>query len=1034
MNLAAMAIERRTVTYFIAFLILIGGIGSFFALGQLEDPDFSVKTAVVTTPYPGASPEEVELEVTDRIEIALQQLAQVNFLESNSSAGLSTIKVEIKTTFWSDKLPQIWDEVRRKVNDIQPLLPPGAGPSNVNDDFGAVFGHQLAVTGDGFGYAELEQFAKDIKKELSLVEGVARVDLWGVQKKAVYLDVSQTQLTQLGLTATSIEQTLNQQNVVVDSGNVNVGEKRLRFETTGAFETTEDIENLLIRPSVIDALLADRNSSGAAAGTAELLRIGDIGSVRRGFQDPPQTQMRFNGAPSIGLSITNVEGVNIVDVGAAIDKRLNELISQMPIGVDVTRVHWQSGIVDEAVSNFLINFAQALVIVLVVLTLFMGWRLGLIIGVALIATILATFMVMAAMGIDLQRMSLGALIIALGMMVDNAIVVADGFVVRVSRGMDRKQAAIEAASQPSWALLGATVVAVMAFYPIFASPEGTGEFLQSLFLVVAISLLISWLVSVTLTPLQCLDLLPPPKSGDEAKDPYGGRLFKVFRGILTTTIRRRWLTMASMIGLLAVAVVGFGNVTQLFFPDSSMTKFMIDFWFPQGTRIEQVASKIRPVEQRLIEDSRVDNVSAFIGAGPPRFYLPVEPEAPNPSYAQLIVNVHDRSEIEAIVAEIEPWLAETLPEALIPIRRFGVGPGDTFKFEVRISGPAVAEPDTLRQLANNVIAEIEKSPKTAYVRTDWRQRVQKVVTDYSQDRARWASVSREDVASATKVAFDGRRVGLLREQDDLIPVVMRNVEAERLNVGALDVLPVQPRASTDSVPLSQVINEVAPAWEDPMIWRRDRRRTIKVQSNPAAGFTFPAQQAALAAQVEAVPMPPGYVLEWGGEFESSTDSQKALIPGVIPAVVLMVLIIVVLFNALRPPLIIFLTIPFAVIGITAGLLATGAPFGFVALLGGMSLAGMMIKNAIVLLDEVNIELAQGREQFDAVINAALSRLRPVFLAAATTVLGVIPLLQDVFWVGLAVTVMGGLAFGTLLTMIVVPVLYAIFFRVRVTPS
>ncbi len=1031
MNLAAMAIEKRLVTYFIAFLILVGGIASFFALGQLEDPDFSIKTAVVVTPYPGASPEEVELEVTDLIEIALQQVPQLDFLESTSAAGLSTIKVNIKAEFWSDKLPQIWDEVRRKVNDVAPRLPPGAGPSNVNDNFGDVFGHQLAVTGDGFDYAQLEQYAKGLKKELSLVEGVARVDLWGVQKKVVYFDVSQVQLTQLGLTSTSIEQTLNQQNVVVDSGNVNVGERRLRFETTGAFETTEDIENLLVRPSVIDTLLAGRNSSGAAVGTAELLRIGDIGTIRRGFQEPPQTQMRFNGVPSIGISITNAKGVNIVDVGAAIDKRLSELISQLPVGVEVTRVHWQSGIVDEAVSNFLINFAQALAIVLVVLTLFMGWRLGLIIGVALIATILATFMVMAAMGIDLQRMSLGALIIALGMMVDNAIVVADGFVIRVGRGMDRKKAAIEAASQPSWALLGATIVAVMAFYPIFASTEGTGEFLQSLFLVVAISLLISWLVSVTLTPLQCLDLLPSPKSADDAKDPYAGRLFRMFRGILTATIRRRWLTMASMVGLLAVAVVGFGNVTQLFFPDSSMTKFMIDFWFPQGTRIEQVASKIRPVEQRLIDDSRVDNVSAFIGAGPPRFYLPVEPEAPNPSYAQLIVNVHDRSEIEAIIAEIEPWLAETLPEALIPVRRFGVGPSDTFKFEVRISGPAVAEPATLRQLADNVIAQIEDSPLTAYTRTDWRQRVQKVVTEYSQDRARWASVSREDVARATKMAFDGRRVGLFREQDDLIPIVMRSIEEERLNVGALDVLPVQPRASTDAVPLSQVTDEVAPTWEDSLILRRDRRRTIKVQSNPAAGFTFPAQQAALAAQVEAVPMPAGYLMEWGGEFESSTDSQKALIPGVIPAVVLMVLIIVVLFNALRPPLIIFLTIPFAIIGVTAGLLATGAPFGFVALLGGMSLAGMMIKNAIVLLDEVNHELGQGRAQFDAIINAALSRLRPVFLAAATTVLGMIPLLQDIFWVGLAVTVMGGLAFGTLLTMIVVPVLYAIFYRVRV---
>ena len=1032
MNFAALAIAKRPVTYFATALVILGGIASFFALGQLEDPDFSIKTAVVTTPYPGASPKEVELEVTDRIEIALQQLPQVDYLESFSSEGLSLIKVNIKTTFWSDKLPQIWDEVRRKVNDVAPHLPPGAGPPAVNDDFGAVFGHQLAVTGDGFDYAELETYAKELKKELSLVDGVARVDLWGVQPKIIYLDVSRTQLSQLGLTAASIEQTLNRQNVVVDSGHVDVGNRRLRFETTGSFETAEDIENLLIRPSAIDALLSRAENSGGQAQTSELIRIGDFGTVRRGYQEPPSRMMRFNGVPAIGISITNNQGVNIVDVGKRIDTRLAEMLQEIPVGIEVTRIHWQSDIVDQAVSDFLISFLQALVIVLVVLALFTGWRLGLIIGTALVVTILGSFMVMAAMGIDLQRMSLGALIIALGMMVDNAIVVADGFATRIARGMDREKAAIEAAQQPAWPLLGATIVAVVAFFPIYVSPEGTGEFLQSLFLVVAISLLISWLVSVTLTPLQCLDSLPTPKDAGEDKEP--GRFATLFRNFLTTTIRFRWFTMASMVGMLVASIIGFGNVTQLFFPDSSMTKFMVDFWFPQGTRIEQVASSLKPVEERLIKDERVDNVSAYIGAGPPRFYLPVDPESPNPAYAQLIVNVKDRNDIDAIAAELEPWFAEVLPDALIPIRRFGVGPSNTFKFEVRISGPASAEPETLRKLADDVIAVVEASPLTGYTRTDWRQRVQKVVTDYSQDRARWAGVMREDIAKATKQGFDGRTIGLFREDDDLIPIVLRNVAVERSNVGALDVLPVQPENSIASVPLSQVADGVLPEWEDPFIVRRDRRRTIQVQANPVSGTTFPSMLASVKEQVEAVPAPPGYTIEWGGEFEDSSKSQKALIPGIIPAVVLMVLIIVVLFNAFRPPLIIFTTIPFAVIGITVGLLVTNTPFGFVALLGGMSLAGMMIKNAIVLLDEVNIELAGGQAPFDAVINAALSRLRPVMLAAATTVLGVIPLLQDVFWVGLAVTIMGGLSFGTILTMIVVPVLYSIFYKVEVPPS
>ncbi|MEM9684068.1 MAG: efflux RND transporter permease subunit, partial [Pseudomonadota bacterium] len=370
MNFAALAIAKRPVTYFATLLVFLGGFASFFALGQLEDPDFSIKTAVVSTPYPGASPEEVELEVTDRLEIALQQLPQVDYLESYSSEGLSVIKVNIKTTFWSDKLPQIWDEVRRKVNDVAPYLPPGAGPSNVNDDFGSVFGHQLAVTGDGFSYAQLEEYAKEIKKELSLVEGVARVDLWGVQQKVIYLDVSRTQLSQLGLTAASIEQTLDRQNVVVDSGHVDVGDRRLRFETTGTFRTADDIENLLIRPSAIDALLARQDSSTGQTSTSELIRIGDIGNVRRGYQEPASTLMRFDGEPAIGISITNNQGVNIVDVGKRINDRLNELLRNIPVGINITRVHWQSDIVDDAVSNFLLSFLQALVIVLIVLAIF----------------------------------------------------------------------------------------------------------------------------------------------------------------------------------------------------------------------------------------------------------------------------------------------------------------------------------------------------------------------------------------------------------------------------------------------------------------------------------------------------------------------------------------------------------------------------------------------------------------------------------------------------------------------------------------
>ncbi len=1028
MTLAAIAIEKKVVTYFATFLIILGGIAAFFSLGQLEDPEFSIKTAVVTTTYPGASPEEVELEVTDRIELALQELPELDYLESYSRAGFSLIKVNIKSEYWSDQLPQIWDTVRRKVRDVEETLPPGAGRPDVGDDFGDVFGFQLAITGDGFSYSELEQYAKDLKKDLSLVDGVARVDLWGVQQKVIYLDVSQTQLTQLGFSDTSLEQTLQQQNVVVDAGNLNVQDQRLRIAPTGQFESPQDIGQLTLRPSLTDSL-QNPAADGGLRRAAELIRIRDIGDVRPGYLDPPFTLMRFNGLPALGISITNASGVNIVDVGRRIDSRLDELTQLLPLGIEVQRVHWQSDIVDEAVNNFLISFAEAVGIVLVVLAIFMGWRLGLIIGTALVVTILGSFMLMAAFGIDLQRMSLGALVIALGMMVDNAIVVADGFVVRVQRGMNRVQAAIEAASQPSWPLLGATVVAVMAFYPIFASTEDAGEYCRTLFTVVAISLLVSWVVSVTVTPLQCLDMLPPPKSGEGAADPYGGRFYALFRGVLGTAIRRRWFTMGGMVLLLGASIVGFGGVKQLFFPDSSMTKFMVDYWAPEGTRIEQVEADLEAIEQKLLGDERVASVATFIGAGPPRFYLPVEPENPYQSYAQLVVNMHELDDIAPLVTELDPWLSENQPQALIPLRLFGVGPSNTFKLETRISGPAVADPNVLRGLADDVIAILEESPYTAYTRTDWRQRVQKVVPVYNQERARWASVTRDDIAKTTKRAFDGRTIGLYREADDLIPIVLRQVEQERQNVGGLDVLQVQPAQATRTVPLSQVTDGVGTSWEDPLIWRRDRRRTIKVQANPIVGETFPTLRADVVGRIAEIELPPGYTLEWGGEYEGSRDAQQSLIPGIVPAVVLMALIIVGLFNAFRPPIIIFLTIPFAIIGITAGLLFTGTPFGFVALLGGMSLAGMMIKNAIVLLDQVNLELAEGKSRYDAVVEAAVSRLRPVALAAATTVLGVIPLLQDVFWIGLAVTIMAGLSFGTLLTMVVVPVLYTILFRV-----
>jgi multidrug efflux pump subunit AcrB len=1031
-NLTEFAVKNRTIIYFAVLLLFIGGIASFSSLGQLEDPQFTVKTAVIVTSYPGASPEEVELEVTDRLEIALQEIKSLDNLESWSWAGYSQIKVNIKPEYWSDQLPQEWDILRKKIREVETSLPPGAGRPVINDDFGDVFGLVLAITGDGFSYAEMEETAKYMKKELSLVKGVARVDLWGVQDKVIYLDVHETQLTELGLTDESIQSTLQNQNMIVDAGSVDVQERRFRIAPTGEFRSPEDIADLVIRPTFRDSMA--NLTATSEPKTEELIRIRDIGTIRRGYVEPPAAMMRYNGAPAMGISITNVAGANIVDMGRAVDNRLDELIEMLPVGLEVHQVHWMSDVVAASVNGFFINLAEAVLIVLVVLAVAMGWRMGLLIGTALILTILSTFMLMALFGIDLQRMSLGALVIALGMMVDNAIVVADGFVVRLQKGMDRTKAAIESASIPAMPLLGATVVAVMAFYPIFASVESAGEYCRTLFTVVAMSLLSSWIISVTVTPLQCIDMLPAPKDGGESTEQYGSRFYQRYRGLLEKAISFRVIFLGIMVGLLVLALIGFGWVKQLFFPDSSMTKLMIDYWAVQGTRIEQVAIDLEDLEAKLMADERVDSVSSFIGAGPPRFYLPVDPESANPSYGQLIVNVHDFREIRGLVDELDPWLKEHYPDSLVPIRVYGVGPSNTWKFQVRFSGPAVADPAVLRSLGKAGMDILVDEPLAGAVQTDWRQQVQKVVPEYNQERARWAAITREDIANTTKRAFDGKSVGLYREKDDLIPIVLRHVEEERKKVAGLGLLQVQPAMSNTTVPMAQVTDGVFPEWEDPVIARRDRRRTITVQANPIPGVTLPTLRASVVDEFDAIRLPEGYKMEWGGEYEDTVDSQASLIPGIVPAVAIILFIIVALFNAVRPPVIIVLTIPFAAIGISIGLLTFNTPFGFLALLGAMSLAGMMIKNAIVLLDEVNINLDQGKGQYDSVMDAALSRLRPVVLAAATTVLGVIPLLQDVFWIGMAVTIMAGLTFGTVLTMMVVPVLYTTFYRIPSPPE
>jgi multidrug efflux pump subunit AcrB len=659
-------------------------------------------------------------------------------------------------------------------------------------------------------------------------------------------------------------------------------------------------------------------------------------------------------------------------------------------------------------------------IVLLVLAVAMGWRMGLVIGWSLIVTILGTFLVMKLVAIDLQRVSLGALVVALGMMVDNAIVVADNYTIRLAKGMKPREAAIDSATTPSIALLGATIVAAMAFYPIYAAKSDAGEYAATLFSVVGISLILSWLISMTMTPLNCIAFLKPPEKTDGDSDPYASGFFRTYRRVLEGAIRARVFTIGAMVVLLIAAVIGFTNVPQQFFPDSTRTQFMIDYWAPQSTPIDAVARDLKPIEERLLADPRVKEIVAFIGAGGPRFYLPVDPEFPYSSYAQMIVNTHDFEGLNELVDEYQPWLDKNYPQILTRVRKYVVGSGDTWPFELRISGPARADLDTLRRLGAEGVEILRQEPLAKQARVDMRQRVPKVVLDYDQQRARWSAVNRGDVAAATRRAYDGTPIGLYREGDDLLPIVARATEAQRQRAaGQLDVLQVRPALTLESLPLGQVTQEIRLEWEDPIITRFNRRRQIAVQASPD-GVTFPTLHSAVVDQFEAMELPPGYSMFWDGEFDTTLRAQLSLIPGMVPAFVIMTVIIVALFNAVRPALVIALTVPFALIGITVILLPTQVPFGFMALLGAMSLIGLMIKNSIVLLDEIEANKSGGMAPYDATIAAGMSRVRPVALGAATTA----------FWVAMALTMMFGLTFGTMLTMIMVPTFYATLYGIK----
>jgi len=1047
MNLAEFALRKSVITWVLTALMVVIGWQAFNGLSRLEDPEFTIKDAVVVTPYPGASAAEVEEEVSNTLEKAIQQMGELDRIESTSTRGLSTIKVTIKDKYDKSGLPQVWDTLRRKVGDAQLYLPPGAGPSLVNDDFGDVYGVFFALTGEGYTYAELRETAKMLQKELLQVQDVKRISLYGEQPEVIYIEMRRAKMSELGVSTQDIYTALQQKNLPVTAGHITLGEEYLPVNPTGEFQSEQEFGDLLI----------------ASRGSDALIYLRDVAEISRGYQEPAKTILRANGAAAIGIAISTIDGGNVVTMGDALQVRLAELRSQMPLGMDLHTIAMQPEAVTLAINSFLINLGEAVLIVVLVLLVFMGMRSALIIGAILLATIMGTFIVMQMQGITLERISLGALVIALGMLVDNAIVVTDGMRMKMARGESGLEAAKSVVGQTAIPLLGATVVAVMAFAAIGTSQDATGEYCRSLFLVILISLMMSWLTAVTSTPLLCNAILKKGSSSDDGEDQYGGKFYDLYRTTLTAAIRYRWVTIAIVVGMFVSALLGFGFVKKSFFPASTRPQFLVDFYFPAGTHIDQTMKQMEQAEEHLAGLEGVSGVATFGGGGQVRFLLTYTPESRMSNFAQILVSVDDYKKIPNMIRPVQNKMSTLFPEASINTKMFVNGPATGGKIQLRIYGPDAV---VLRSLMAEAKAIFLDHPNTKAVRDEWDNQVKVLRPQMAETRASRAGITRPMLASALESALEGKTIGVYREGDDLLPIIARSPESERRDFDSLQGISVWSPVAGRSIPMGQVVNGFNVEFEDPAIGRRNRRRMIRLHTDPNEGLPSllfaelkPAIEKVLNVDVATVtgrrvkegddpfanfdastikvrnnallPLKdmPGYYMSWGGEAEDSARSSASLM-GKLPIFFgLMMLIVLALFNSIKKTLIIWLCVPLAIIGVTAGLLLLGQPFGFMSMLGLLSLAGMLIKNAIVLIDQIGLDIDSGKDAYQSIVDSGVSRLIPVSMAALTTILGMLPLVQDAFFISMAVTIMFGLAFATVLTLLLVPVLFAIFYKV-----
>lgn len=1014
MTIAEYSIRNRVISWVTFILLLVGGIFSFNGLGKLEFPEFPIPQAMVNTAYPGASPRQVEEEVTLPIERAILELEYVKNIDSFSSAGVSQIMIELHEKYPAKAQPQIWDELRRKIRDVQAEFPPGVYTSQVIDDFSDVYGILFNISGEDFSYRELENYADFLQRELLSVKGVKKVTIAGDVTEEVVIEISRQAMTNLGIDPNWIVSIIQNQNVVSNAGNMLVQGNSVRIHPTGEFSDVSELASLVISPP----------------NSVDLTRLGDIANISREFDETPQNLYRSNGEKAISIGISFAKGVNVVEVGKAVDAKFATLKSSQPIGMTLTNVYDQPKVVDKSVNEFLVSLAQSIVIVIVVLLLTMGLRSGILMGGILLITILGTFIGMNVLNIEIQIISLGALIIALGMLVDNAIVITEGILIGLKRGMTKLEAINNVVSQNQWPLLGATLIAIIAFAPIGLSPDATGDFLGSLFQVLMISLLLSWLIALTLTPFFAQLLFKEEiKQGEALEDPYRGLFFQMYKAFLGKALRHKVTTCALTLAMLVAAIYGFSHVRQAFFPPSNTPIFYVDVWMQQGTDIRQNQATMKILERKAMTYDGVENVTTVMGMGAQRFILTYAPEKFYSAYSQMLIEASSLETIKDVLPKITADFESAYPGIDFKFKLMDLGPTPAAKVEARFYGP---DPDVLRNLAAQAVVIFESEPAATAIRHSWREKTNVIRPQLDEAAARRSGISKQALDNMLLVNFTGQQVGAYRDGSHILPMIFRSPKEERLNADSIGDLQIWSSERNVWVPMEQIVTGFNVEDENSLIVRRDFKRMISVMADvrPFKDDTAESLRGSVKERIEAIKLPERYSFEWGGEFETQEMATQSLFKYLPLGYLAMFLITIGLFNTLRQPLAIWSTVPLAVIGVSGGLLVLNIPFSFTALLGLLSLSGMIVKNGIILVEQIKIDEEEGAIVHDAIMTASVSRVRPVCMAAVTTMLGMIPLVFDAFFQSMAVTIIFGLGFATLLTLIFLPVIYSLLYKVK----